>query len=465
MPIEHQIFNLIKFASSFVFLFMIYPFAVFREKGDFVERFFSGFIKMVFVFIVFGYVFVVINLYEFLSLFIMLVFFAVFWNRRVINHGREKGDTSLKISLILYDIADGIFVPRKWLKNKYKYYFQCAKSQVRYSKDKIYVVILLFVVLGTAYLRFKDPLAHAAPGLSDASVTLAWMKYIKGRILFHDGIYPQGFHIYLATLQEFARSDAIYILKYAGPLNGVLTTIGIYFLVFKFSSNKMAGILAAFSYGILGPFLPLGWTRQASTNSQEFAMVFLAPVWYFTARYLETKEKRLLVTGFAGFAVIGFIHTLVWGFMVIGVAIMIFISVLSNFRTNIKSCLQIILAGVITSVLTMLPLLFGFVAGTELHSSSLQYLTTSMLAEITKLSYLDYAAVIGTIIYLLYLTIEKIKGKILGSKPFIVLLCFVSLFAYAYLGWLTQNALLAGRTGILWSVVVSISIGMGWDAL
>ena len=465
MAIYDQSENLIRLAIAFVTLFVLFNSLIFREKGEFGERFFSKYVKMVFLIITTGYGFVLIKLYEMISLLVLITLFSIFWRlppgKRMIT---LKERYSL-LGLIFYETLDGSFQLGSWIKQKLK-----TKAEV-FGKSFLKIILdplnylLVAVICGAVYLRFHDPLSHAAPGLSDASVAIAWMKYISERILFHDGIYPQGMHIYHATLLKFAGTDAIYVVKFAGPFNGVLTTLTLYFFVQQLTGRKTAGIISAFVFGILGPFLYLDWMRQAATNSQEFALVFLFLAWHYTIRYFNTKEKSYLWTGAITLSVIGLIHSLVWAFACIGIVLIALSYFIFGPLKNFKAIMNVALGGIVSGVISGIPLIIGLLMGKGYHSSSLNYLVSARITDIQELAYLDYAAVGGIVLMLVLLLFSKWLKERPEPLLFMVLISIATLLSYKYLGWLTGNTLLIGRMGLLWSIIICLAIGIGWHAL
>jgi len=468
VPIVNQYANLIHLGISFCILFIIMAAVIFREEGEDAvpgERFFSRYIKMVFLIIIVGYGFVILKLYEVISLFIFICLLSIFWRLPAGKRIDVLKEKTSSLIVLFYEISDGRFSLLNWLKDQSRrimaiFWYKC------YSMLKDPLNYLLFgVILGSAYLRFYDPLTHAAPGLSDSTVVQAWMNYISNRVLFHDEIYPQGMHIFDATLRKFAATDPIYVVKYAGPFNGVLTTIALHFFTSRLTGRKTAGIIAAFVFGVLGPFLPLGWERQAATNSQEFALVFLVLAWYFVIRYLENKEKRLVITGAASLSVMGLAHSLIWAYACLGVLVICLSFFFIGPLKNLKAILNVALAGVFSVVISALPMLIGLLMGKSFNSAAESFLTDSLTADITKLTYLDYVAVGGIIgIIILFLLSRWLKEK---PEPllFVILMSVISLFSYMYLGWLTGNAVLVTRIGILWSIIAALAIGMGWHAI
>lgn len=463
MPISWQLINIIRWAIAFTLVYLLIPVLLFPIRDSAIlEKFFTRYIRMVALSIMIGYILVAIKLYEFLSLsFIFLI--LIIWVKVLDRNGRALQTTKDKIALGIYNFLDGLSHPYDLLKGKLSEGlsdFKISFKKFVTIPNVLQALLLMFVLAYSSYLRFYDTLEHAAPAMSDAYVTLAWMKYIDARILFHDGIYPQGFHIYLSILQKFAACDALYILKYTGPLNGVLTTLGIYFFVVKITGKKIPGIISAFILGVLSFKLPYEWERQAATNSQEFAMAFLFPAWYYAISFLQTRKKEYLWTAGASFAVIGFVHTLIFAFLCVGVACIIIPFMLLNFRQSMHPIGQLISIGVLAGVLAALPIPIASLLGKSFNSSSVDFLTSKLQMGIPTLTILDKLAFAGFILFLLLAALKRKSRVELVIPIFLFILGLASFSMYLFLGPITGNGVLVTRSGILWALLISVGIGL-----
>ncbi|MDP2859835.1 MAG: hypothetical protein Q8P50_17935 [Bacillota bacterium] len=133
---------------------------------------------------------------------------------------------------------------------------------------------------------------------------------MESKQLFHDGVYPHGFHIILSALRKISAIDPLLVLKFAGPLASLLTVAGAWYCATRLTRSPTAGLVAAFVLGLLPRTLPLDYARQASTNSQEFGMAFVLPVVVLLSRYLDEGDHLDLTTAGAGLAVTGLVHPL-----------------------------------------------------------------------------------------------------------------------------------------------------------
>lgn len=464
-----QPINLFRWAAAFVLIYVIFPVVIFPFAGDkLLERFFSRYVRMVAMTIIIGYSLVALKLYEAISILCMFIISVIVL--RLPHNYREHAfrETKARISLGIYDFLDGVFHPVQFLLKFFRPVLDRLKvvlKEISTLTNCLQMVMFLLVLAYATYLRFYDALVHAAPSMSDAYVTLAWMKYIDNRILFHDGIYPQGFHIYLSILHKFAACDALYILKYTGPLNGVLATIGQYLLVEKITGRKLAGILSAFIFGVLGNVLPQEWARQGATNSQEFAIVFIFPAWYFALSYLQTCKKSYLWMASAAFLIIGLVHTLILGFLWVGLFCLVLAYLFLDFKNTFHSACLLVMAGVVTGLAAALPVPIAFIAGRKFNSASLEFLTQVMQMTVPSLTMRDILALVGFGLFVLISFFIRKSGYDKAAVLFVVCLGITSFLMYRYFGSITGNAVLVARLGILWSLLAPVGFGVGFEAL
>lgn len=456
-----------------VLMFLVCPrLLLSRTDGDFLDDSAAGMARMIFLLIVLGYGLVLVRLFELLSL--AAIFTGLFVYRYLKRHSLTWEKLVFQVQVRVYDWLEGqsrlstLF--SGWLSRKRaaaaSLWHRHFDSPGNAWTTALFLFLFLGVFLYAAYLRFYDAVIHAAPAMSDAYVTLAWMKYINERILFYDGIYPQGFHIILATIKKLAAIDPLYVLKYTGPLNGVLISLGLYHFVSRLSGRSAPGIAAALVYGLLGYCLPLGWERQASTNSQEFAFVFILPAFYFAYRYLRSSRKDDLITAAAAISVTGLVHTVAFAYTGLGVGLLGLSALVADFRANRTRVFHLALASAVTVVLSLLPLGIGVLLGKDLHGSSVEYLVSQTQAiRPPALQGIDYAALLALVPVLISLVFSRRPGRDRLAELFVVLLGTATFCLYYWGGPLTRSTLLESRSGACWALVVPICLGMGWYSL
>lgn len=464
----HQITQLTRFAAAAIGLYVITPRLLWPElTGDDADRFWHGLVRMVALVIALVYVLVLAGLYEVLGFAGCIAFCLL---RRCLDPTERRRFWQRTASLActsLYDLLDGLIRPVQHIGQSLQRVtlsrVERCRARLRHPGTAVADLLCLAVLGYSAWLRFHDAVLHAAPAMSDAYVTLAWMKYIERRILFHDGIYPQGFHIVLSTLHKFAGQDTLYTLKYAGPLSGVLTVCGIYYATWKFTGRKTAGALAALAYGALGAWLPLEWQRQASTNSQEFALIFVVPAWYWSHRFLIEGRKSDWWAAFTSYLIIGWVHTLAYLFLLLGLVCLGLAHLCTDWRAAWRRAPPLLGAAAVSVCLAVLPMGLGILLGREFHQTSLQFATSTLAIAPPEITWVDYAPMFGVIVFLMQAVVSKRRGLIVPAVC-LFMLTGAAFGFYQLAGPLSGNAVLATRSNLLWSLILAVDIGVSWSA-
>ncbi|MCA0756655.1 hypothetical protein KP806_16485 [Paenibacillus sp. N4] len=466
---SHQLYAMLHYGFAFVLLMIVWPrFFLKADSGDALENGAALFAKAVCLYIVIIYVLVVLKLYEVISVSAVLLLMSTrrFWRK---GSAETRAEASSSFHVWFYHLLEvGFRVKTKWLEARGK--LTMARKQVNLYKwrgsDPLHKLLLAGVLGAAAYVRFYDAVHYAAPALSDGSVTLAWMKYINNRMLFHDELYPQGFHITLSLLSKFAAIDPLYILKYTGPLNGVLTAASFYFVLSRLTGSKMAGIAGAALFGLGGAFL-LGsdWERQAATNSQEFAFVFAFPAFYFFLRYLEKGGRHSFWAGFAAVSVTGFVHSLVFAYVGMGLAVALIASVMTPAARSWNRILIVCAAGAAAVVFTYAPIQIGSWAGVSFNESAAEFLTSTTEAAFPQLMLRDYLG-LGAIAWIaLSALIGWRDNRNRISEWFAVGIGTASFLLYYVMPAATKSMMLASRTWSLWALAVCFCVGFAWWSL
>ncbi|MGZ4030730.1 MAG: hypothetical protein ACXVDJ_00980 [Tumebacillaceae bacterium] len=470
----NQLYQSAHFLFSFLLLMTVVPKYLFKkattaEMEDPADRRVSRYIRIAFFYILFGYLLVLTNLFEVLAITaILLLLMCKSYLRKTAGDSRRQAVTFF--ALLFYETLDlGFQLKKKGpqllarLRGKATALWSTAEAR----KNLLPRVLLVAVLVIAGYLRFYDAWRSAAPSMSDGYVTLAWMKYLEERILthhdalFHDGIYPQGFHLTLALLHKFAAIDPLYVLRYTGPLNGLLMTYGLYFAVSRWTGNCFAGVATAALFGF-GGYVLLGddWDRQAATNSQEFAMVFAFPTFFYLTRFLQTGKREDLWTGGAGVAITGLVHTLLFAYVGMGMAVLLAVGVVLHSRA-IKRVWQLIQVGVLSVVVALVPFGLGKVLGRDVHGASEKFLESKVVVNPPDLRIWDKAALISlAVVFLLFLISRKpLRERIMYASAFWIITATFVLYEYgaAYTG----NEVLAVRTSALWNLTIPFTIGLG----
>lgn len=210
---------------------------------------------------------------------------------------------------------------------------------------------------------------------SDIPVHLNWINQMSRGNLFASGVYPFGFHCMVYYLHAVFGFDTYVILC-------IFYLVQVFFIhivllaMLKLLCRSLYLPYAGIMVYILGSF----WARQTysrfgSSLPQEFGMIFVIPSVYFLIRFFQTEKKNLknretkLILGCFALAfsltlAIHFYGTMIAGLCCIGIAV--------GFCTrflNKEYFRRIMLTGIISVFLAVLPMGIAFAGGTPLQGS------------------------------------------------------------------------------------------------
>lgn len=210
---------------------------------------------------------------------------------------------------------------------------------------------------------------------SDIPVHLNWINQMSRGNLFASGVYPFGFHCMVYYLHAVFGFDT-YVILCVFYLVQVFFIYIVLLAMLKLLCRSLYLPYAGIMVYILGSF----WARQTysrfgSSLPQEFGMIFVIPSVYFLTRFFQTEKKNLknretkLILGCFALAfsltlAIHFYGTMIAGLCCIGIAV--------GFCTrflNKEYFRRIMLTGIISVFLAVLPMGIAFAGGTPLQGS------------------------------------------------------------------------------------------------
>ena len=210
---------------------------------------------------------------------------------------------------------------------------------------------------------------------SDIPVHLNWINQMSRGNLFVSGVYPFGFHCMIYYLHTVFRIDTYMILCLFYFVQVFFIHMVFLAMLKMLCKSKYLPYAGTLIY-ILGSF----WARQTysrfySSLPQEFGMIFVIPSVYFLIRFfqiekeqLKTKETKIILGNFAlAFSLTLAIHfygTMIAGLCCIGIAI----GFCTHFL-NKEYFRRIMLTGIISVFLAVLPMAIAFAGGTPMQGS------------------------------------------------------------------------------------------------
>lgn len=257
---------------------------------------------------------------------------------------------------------------------------ETLKSTLHFFYCKVACNTLQWILAGTAigalfWIYGRQLILAYGYRASDIPVHLDWINQMSRGNLFSNGVYPFGFHCMIYYLHTVFRIDTYVILC-------MFYLVQVFFIhVVLLAALKMLCKSLYLPYaGVLVYILGNFWAKQtysrfASSLPQEFGMIFVIPSVYFLIRFfqtrkeeLKTKETKLILGCFAlAFSLTLAIHfygTMIAGLCCIGIAGGYFLRFINKeyFR-------RIMITGIISVFLAVLPMGIAFAGGTPLQGS------------------------------------------------------------------------------------------------
>lgn len=467
------------FAWLFLFVFLPYLAQTFMELRivlgnvslKLLDHIFINMASMISLMVLISYILIALKLYEVISIVaLLIVFFMVLSWYYYGSREKMKAAHDQRVAYLL-DILEGNVQVQVMLQERFNERLSRLRDRtVKFNRQgKFWIPLGLIAVLtAAAVIRIWDPIHHMAPAMSDAYVTMAWIKYIDWRMLFHDGLYTHGFHIFLSLVHKFSGINVLYLINMVGPLCGVMIVLSIYYAGWRFTQTHAGGLIPAAIYALFLPYLTSDSMRQTATNSQEFALIWMLPALVWAWEYLRSGRRLWLAASMLGVLLIVFIHPMVSFFTVIGLAALSISSwkgvpwrdYLLHFR---NLTLGIGLAGVVGAM----PLFIGWLLGKNAHGASMEFAVATMIDAMPRLDifnqHLIAAAVCGILLAMLFKKFRR--GQ--NGAPLMTLMLLVSALAL-YFGpyWGLKSTSLMTRSGEYLAIILCLScawVAAAWE--
>lgn len=483
--LANQLFNWGHYVFAFLLLFVGIPRLMFHDAdGTGLDRVVANYLRMVFFVIIVGFLLVLTKLYEVLG----IVGAIGLWTAVQKSKGSGRTVAWSYVGAMIFDFAELPQIAWQFLRNgptRLRTWLGGHRQRLyrqRWLSLSMLQIGLVLVVLGmTVYIRLYVAVTDPAPKLSDGDTLLAWIKYIDLRVLMHDGIYPQGFFFYMATLGKFAVINTLYILNFTGPLDSVFIVLMMFYAVRRFTGSVLGGLVAATLYGVMGHFLlSYEWTRQSGSETEEFGFFFIFPTLYFLNRYLRDGKRTDFWIAFSGLCDTGLVHPLSYGLNVMACVAAILAHTVARFYDSKFRALRCLVGGIVSVPITLLPYILAYIYHIQANQASQEFLQgkvstadTSGAAAAASQPIITLAAPTGVdvvaIVSILFLLALAIRGLI-RNRPNVVwltaglwgLFCYLT---YEFGAYVTKSLVLSARMLDLWAVVEPFVIGIGVAAL
>lgn len=210
---------------------------------------------------------------------------------------------------------------------------------------------------------------------SDIPVHLSWINQMSRGKIFSKGVYPFGFHCMIYYLHTVFGVDTYVILCEFFFVQVIYLHAVLLAMLKLLCKTKYLPYIGVFTY-IVGNF----WSGQTysrfySTLPQEYGMIFVIPSVYFLIRFFQIRKKNLrdretrrilqcFAMAFSLTLAIHFYGTMIAGLCCIGIAM----GFCFRFVKKEYFC-RIMVTGILSVVLAVLPMAIAFAGGTPLQGS------------------------------------------------------------------------------------------------
>lgn len=365
------------------------------------DRLLGGAAQMLLLVMVLGYVLVTAHIYEWLTV-VGVIVVAVLARRTVARHQERRSHLGpgARLEATLLEEIDGIAALPAQLLSRTARAMRARWSGGHRRPDPLWIAGAVLVAgVGTVagWIRLWGNFAHAALPLSDAYVVLAWIKEVSEQHLFVNGVYPEGFHIFAATVQKLGLANPVVVEKFIGPLVGCAMVASVGYLAYRVSGRPAAGVVAALIYGTLPALLPYDVARQAATDSQEFGNMLVLPIVWFTYRaWCQRSVPGYRVVAVVLLAAVALVHPLAAANAAAGaVAATLAAWLVHGIR---RDTLRWMVRWVPrAALLAVLPLAAGLALGLKLQSTSASFLVSGSTAAPPPITALQTVALLAPV--------------------------------------------------------------------
>lgn len=368
---------------SVIFIFIPSKLLALRSQGNkLLDRVFISLTHMVLALIISVHVLVVLRIYDFLSLtfFLLLIYYGIYHFSRPKSSALEDG-LGLKNKILLRSIK---FFEREKQHFTLKYITGVLLEQLKtkvhafkYNIRYFFVhpfsgVLPTFVVLIAGYFRFKHAFIHASFSHIDVYSQLIGIKNLGFNKIYEAGVYPYGHHAIISAISKLVSVDAYWASRFLGPLDGVLLVLSVYYFATRITKNYFAGLISLAIYGLVtSAAFPEVMFRQTALLPQEFAAIFVLPGLYFFRQYLFTRKKSFLLLFMEALAITVFVHPYATVFLGLW-SLAMFLCAIPWTKINFLMLKNLILFGMLTMLISSLPLVLGKLFGKSFHGSSFE---------------------------------------------------------------------------------------------
>lgn len=427
------------------------------------DRIVSNIARGLLVLMISGYVLTALKIFELPTLVGVLLALTL-WYRPRPEESRYVLSGEMTLVVRLFSVLDNLPQYReRWIKSLRG---GLRRPRLHLGPVKPFTVVAglgLAALFGVVvWMRFWFNLQTAAYPYSDAYVVLSWVENILQQHLYPNGIYPEGFHLLIASMRTLTESVTMVFVKFFGPTVGVAMVASVAFATYRFTGRLAPALVAALIYGTLPAYLPNEIGRQIATDSQEFGNALVLPAAWFFYRAWVSKDIGDRVTAVALLTSATLAHTVAaLNTILAALAGTVAGWVAEGMDRGVFGWFARYVS--LAALVSIAPIAIALALGIHFYASSLQFLSMTTSSAPPPISP-EAKVAVGCCLALL--AVRMRRGRAGMGAPLTVLLLLLAALMLQQSPLLgIKSEVLAVRSGEMLALVEALSFGLGWSAL
>lgn len=376
-----SIFQMIQALAVYSFVMLLLPFLVlsdrfrkFRISEQVIGYFLAG--NFYTIYLVFLLQFLHISNSVTLWVGTLFPIFVVIWKKKGLHKEKQLAEHFFR--LFLHILKGEIGIKTLLLSGVCKLNAQYRRKIERKLWQWLPDIVLMAVIIaGVFYIYGTNTATVFGYKASDVPVHNLWINNMSENQIFSKGVYPYGFHCMIYYLHTVFGIKTYILLRVFSVVQTLFIHLALLISLKVICKNRFAPYIGTGAYLFLGIYSDSSYMRFASTLPQEYGMLFIFPAAVMAIRFFQeykktekTKEEpyRFYLLGFTiSFSLtltVHFYNTIPAGVLCVGIAFG-FITLFVRWRYFWR----IMLAGIVSIVIAVLPMAVGVATGHKLEGS------------------------------------------------------------------------------------------------
>ena len=375
------VFQIIQVLAAYSFVMLFLPCVFLREylkNFELPERIIGYFLAGNFYIIYLVFLLQFLHISNSITLWVgtFFPFLVQIWKKKKINTAKYRVESFFRFFLHVLRGEIGIktLLLTGYRKLSARYGLKICRNLRKWLPD---LLLTVMVIAGVFYLYGYDTVTVFGYKASDVPVHNLWINNMSNNEIFSKGVYPYGFHCVIYYLHTAFGIKTYILLRVFCVVQTLFIHLALLVSLKVICKNRIAPYIGTAAYLFLNIFSEASYERFTATLPQEYGMMFIFPAAVMAMRFFQeyksapkTEEARYrgyllgFVISFSLTLTVHFYNTIPAGVLCIGIAFGFF---LLYFRW--RYFWRIMLAGIISIVVAVVPMAVGVVTGHPLEGS------------------------------------------------------------------------------------------------